>query len=112
MLNLTPHSWKNRIRVFVNKTADKGEKGEREMKGRLILKVRPKKGASITFLSSVLAGSMPAVVTKTVSGGKATLEPDKEGNFEVRLLDETFEARLKRLLESTSFEVLELQEVA
>ena len=98
--------------MLVNITADTGKKGEREMKGRLVLKVRPKKGASITFLSSVLAGSIPAVVAKTVSGGKGTFEPDKDGNFEVRLLDETFEGQLKRLLESTSFEVLELQEVA
>ena len=82
------------------------------MRGRMFLKVRSKRGASVEFLASILAQNLPAVVARTVSGGRACYEPDKDGNFEVRLLDSAYEGQLKKILDATSFEVLELQEVA
>lgn len=82
------------------------------MTGRMVLKIRSKRGANIENLASILAQKLPAVVARTVSGGRACYEPDKDGNFEVRLLDSAYEGQLKSMLDATSFEVLELQEVA
>lgn len=82
------------------------------MRGRMVLTVRPKSGARIEHLDSVLSQSMPAIVAKTVAGGRAACTPDSDGNFEVHLLDSSFEEAVKKLIGTCCFEVIELREIA
>ena len=85
---------------------------EETMKGRMVFTVRPINGARINLLDSVLSQRVPAVVAKTVAGGQACFVPDSDGNFEVRLLDSSYEEAVKKTIEACCFELVGFQDAA